>query len=337
MNPKVSIIIPVYNAEKYIEDCINSVLHQTFKDVEIILVDDGSTDNCPAICDKYAHNEDAITVIHQKNSGPSVARNEGLFIAKGEYIIFIDSDDFWLHEDDLATLLHHPALNDPSFVLLEFNRVRFIPSTNSFVKFPEFPPSLTIVQDTNNVIIELLKNGLFPMSPCTKLIKRDFLINNNITFIKGIISEDSPWYMEILRRSTRGIVFYNFYMYGNRSEIATSRSSTFSEKKIKDILWILEYDITKINESELPNEVKEALMSSLAYKYILIQVLSYSNIKQLNPLYIQKIKDYEWILKYDLHPKVKKVNILIKILGMPISMKLLNIYMNNRDAIKKHL
>ncbi len=92
--PEISIIVPVYNVEKYLRRCIDSILNQTFTDFELILVDDGSPDRCPAICDEYAADDNRIRVIHQVNAGQAAARNRALDIAKGEYISFVDSDDF---------------------------------------------------------------------------------------------------------------------------------------------------------------------------------------------------------------------------------------------------
>lgn len=93
---KVSVIIPLYNVEKYLSQCIDSIINQTYKDIEVILVDDGSTDKSPQICDQYTHVDDRIKVIHKDNGGQSSARNRGLEIATGDYISFVDSDD-WLH------------------------------------------------------------------------------------------------------------------------------------------------------------------------------------------------------------------------------------------------
>lgn len=93
MNDLISIIIPVYNVEKYLKDCLESVIMQTYPNLEIILVDDGATDNCPQICDEYAKKDKRIKVIHRENAGLSSARNSGIDIAKGEYIMFVDSDD----------------------------------------------------------------------------------------------------------------------------------------------------------------------------------------------------------------------------------------------------
>lgn len=94
MKPKVSIIVPIYNVESYLDRCIQSLLNQTLKEIEIILVDDGSPDNCPAMCDEYAKQDNRIKVIHKKNAGLGYARNSGLEMATGEYVAFVDSDDF---------------------------------------------------------------------------------------------------------------------------------------------------------------------------------------------------------------------------------------------------
>ena len=104
MAPKVSIIVPVYKVEKYLNRCVDSILAQTFTDFECILVDDGSPDGCPAICDEYAKKDNRIKVIHQENKGVSAARNAGLDMAKGEYILFVDSDD-WIDESTVQSLL----------------------------------------------------------------------------------------------------------------------------------------------------------------------------------------------------------------------------------------
>lgn len=92
--PQISVIMPVYKVEKYLRRCVESILHQTFSDLEVILVDDGSPDTCGAICDEYAGTDSRVKVIHQKNAGVSAARNSGISVASGEYVTFVDSDDF---------------------------------------------------------------------------------------------------------------------------------------------------------------------------------------------------------------------------------------------------
>ena len=114
---KFSIIIPVYKVEEYLEKCIKSVLNQTYKNFELILVDDGSPDKCPLICDNYAKIDSRVFVIHKQNGGVSSARNEGIKVAKGEYIWFVDSDDF-VEENSLEILSEY--INKTDTVLYVF-------------------------------------------------------------------------------------------------------------------------------------------------------------------------------------------------------------------------
>lgn len=108
--PKVSIIVPIYNVEKYLERCMNTLVNQTFKDIEIIMVDDGSPDNCPQLCDEYAKKDARIKVVHKKNGGLADARNAGLDVATGKYIAFVDSDDFV--KENMYENLYNIAINN---------------------------------------------------------------------------------------------------------------------------------------------------------------------------------------------------------------------------------
>jgi glycosyltransferase involved in cell wall biosynthesis len=106
--PKVSIIVPVYNAEKYLQECVESVLGQTLSDIELILVDDGSTDSSPTLCDQYAAQDRRVKVIHKPNGRAASARNAGLRVASGEYVAFVDADD-WISPDMYEKMLQTNA------------------------------------------------------------------------------------------------------------------------------------------------------------------------------------------------------------------------------------
>jgi len=121
-NPLVSVIIPVYRVEQYLHRCVDSVLAQTLKEIEVILVDDGSPDGCPRICDEYARQDPRVRVIHQRNGGLSSARNAGIHIATGTYIGFVDSDDYvarWMY----ARMLEMAVEHDVDFVMTDYIRV----------------------------------------------------------------------------------------------------------------------------------------------------------------------------------------------------------------------
>lgn len=122
MSELISIIVPVYNVQDYLEDCIESIIHQTYTNLEIILVDDGSPDDCPAICDRYAAQDSRIIVIHKENGGQSEARNAALDIATGDYILFVDSDD-WLDADACSILCKAINESHPQIICFSFCHV----------------------------------------------------------------------------------------------------------------------------------------------------------------------------------------------------------------------
>ena len=120
--PKVSIIVPVYNVEPYLRQCLDSILAQTFTDWECILVDDGSKDGSGAICDEYAEKDSRFRVVHQENKGSSAARNEGLSLSKGIYLSFIDSDD-WVENNYLERLLEIAELIIATWLFVPFTEI----------------------------------------------------------------------------------------------------------------------------------------------------------------------------------------------------------------------
>ena len=117
---KVSFIIPVYKVEKYLPQCVESILNQTYKNIEVLLVDDCSPDGCPALCDEYANKDSRVTVFHKLNGGLSDARNYGLEHAKGDYVVFMDSDDFWQKNTYLEELVEE-INNSPECDFIGFN------------------------------------------------------------------------------------------------------------------------------------------------------------------------------------------------------------------------
>ena len=197
---KVSVVVPIYNVEKYIGELIESLQKQTLKDIEIILVDDGSPDKSGAICDKYAKGDDRICVIHKKNGGVSAARNDGLAAAKGEYIIFCDSDD-WLPLDALEKLYNEGKRTDADIVigdvflskegnnqLAEFYKIPFVSSEKKFIK-------KLIQADIYKTYCPMPAAGgpAFGYGgPWNKAVRLSLLKDNNIFFdtrVKGIFDD----------------------------------------------------------------------------------------------------------------------------------------------------
>ena len=162
--PKLSVIVPVYNVEQYIHKCVDSILSQTYADFELVLVNDGSPDNCGKICDEYASKDNRVKVIHKKNGGVSEARNVGLDVATGEYISFIDPDD-WIDKDMYEQTIGYMDDNDLDIVCFDVEEVR---TNKSFVRYKyNGDKSFT----SHEALYEILIDGI-DNSPCNKIYKK---------------------------------------------------------------------------------------------------------------------------------------------------------------------
>lgn len=181
-NEMISIVVPIYNVEQYLKSCVDSILSQTYRNTEIILVDDGSPDNCPRICDEYAKKDERIRVIHQKNKGLSGARNTGIDNARGEYLIFVDSDDTIEHTM-VEELYGYALKNDCAMVACGRNYV-----------FEDGQIVCKITDEVNQVynfedaMYEMNTFTLFDMSAWAKIYKKELF--SNIRFPEGKLSED---------------------------------------------------------------------------------------------------------------------------------------------------
>jgi glycosyltransferase involved in cell wall biosynthesis len=320
----VSVIVPVYNVEKYLSQCLDSIIGQRFTDYyECILVDDGSTDCSGAICDKYARQYPQIKVIHKTNGGLSDARNAGLDEARGYYVIFIDSDDYWIDQNVLQNLVSLFQNQDDSCDFINFNRIKYYQNKNIFRKWARYSDEAIKENTKKDKIIALIRQGQFPMSACLKIIKKNFLIDNNIRFINGLTSEDIPWFFAALKCSKNFLLTNEFY-YINRKQVSTSISSTFSEKRYSDISLIVENTIIEIEREYFENnELKNALFSFVAYYYSMLMGMACFFNSGKRKIELQKLKEKKWLLQCNLHPKVRFISRILRITGFHITAYLL--------------
>lgn len=187
-NPLVSIIIPVYNVEKYLRQCIESVIAQTYQNLEIILIDDGSTDSSRKICDEYAGKYSFVSVMHQKNEGLSGARNKGLSLSSGEYVAFVDSDD-WISSDNIEKMVSQVLSERSDFIFSD--ALCFEESSKGYQIKQHYKRENAYSTDTGHkVFSELQKHKDFHCAVQMYLWKRSFLSKNSLTFYPGIIYED---------------------------------------------------------------------------------------------------------------------------------------------------
>lgn len=211
--PKFSIVVPIFKVEQYLERCIDSLVNQTLKDIEIILVDDGSPDRCPEICDNYAKQDRRIKVIHKKNGGVSAARNDGLNVAQGEYIIFCDSDD-WMELNACELLYNVGTVKNADVVVGDINRI----IGNKVIYNQYFADEFyyTEREDMNKLVMADIYQNYCHNPPKTstigyggpwnKAVRRQFLLENKICFDVSLLG----LYDDIL---------YTAYVYANMNSI----------------------------------------------------------------------------------------------------------------------
>lgn len=218
----ISIIVPIYNVEQYLEKCIDSIVNQTYTNLEIILVDDGSPDNCPAICDEWKKRDSRIRVIHKENGGLSDARNAGLAVATGEYLGFVDSDD-WIHKGMFSSLLKCMNENDSDIaacgVELVFEDGKKSMLTSDFVG----------VLSTEEALKSIINESLLKQPVWYKLYKRDVI--KNILFPLGKCNEDVFWsYQAIANANSVSIINDPLYFYRQREN--SIMGNNFSLKRL---------------------------------------------------------------------------------------------------------
>ena len=228
--PLISIIVPVYQVEKYLEKCINSIIAQTYKNLEIILVDDGSTDSCPAICDRFKEEDSRIKIIHQENGGLSLARNVGLEHATGDFIGFVDSDD-WIEPNmyevlmsalqetgaDIAVCDRQIETSDPKLISIDI--------TSCERKLYSSEEALRMIINKERFIYSYVWN---------KLYKRTILAN--IQFLNNTIYEDILWTPQVVG-NTKLLVCVDcpYYHYQSRAESLTHNNQNEVQRLLNKI------------------------------------------------------------------------------------------------------
>lgn len=325
---KISFIIPVYNVQKYIHQCVDSLLKQSYQNIEILLIDDGSTDSSSVICDEYSEKHEQVITFHKNNGGLSDARNYGLAKAKGDFVAFVDSDDYWSDEYQLQLLVDKVKEFNGAVDFLQFNIVEYLQLKNEYLKWPVFQDSILEECDKTEIINSLVSSSKIPMSACSKLIKRKFLIDNHIIFKKGIISEDIPWFLELLLRA-KYIRFVNNYVYVYRKNVLNSISSGFSDKKYSDLFFILSTETSKIEKTDSwTTEQKKTLLSFMAYEFSILLGLSFYYKKNDRKYKWKELKRFSYLLEHNVNPKVKKVSWLYNVFGIAFTSYVLHVYLN---------
>lgn len=289
-NIRLSFIVPVFNTEIYLEECIESILNQQVKKSEIILVDDGSTDRSPMICDQYALKYKSVHVVHKANGGISTARNVGLSVARGEYVCFVDSDDFFqtkfsnnfldicekenidiirgwygVYEDESGEYQYHP-----------FPHVSY---TNRVLSGYEFLEK-SVKECANEVV------------PWLGFFKKEYLAKYNLHFPEKIsYEEDQLFFLESLICDPSCKVYQSnieFYSYRKRVGSATK---TPTLKQIKDILFVVEKETKLLEKYKLPRKIRSAALKYICSSFYQLTSI-YGRLKKEDAMEVTKITPF---------------------------------------------
>ena len=221
-NIDISIIVPVYNVEKYLEKCLESLVNQTLKNIEIILVNDGSTDSSKNICERYVEKDKRVILVNQVNKGQSAARNKGIEIARGNYIGFVDSDDYI--ELDMYEILYEKLIQEDADITI--CQVNMVNSEGQVLSNNINKNKKGYIENGNDAIIRYLKNGRWGL--CDKLYKARFI--KNIKFLEGkSCGEDHLGIISILK-NTKKIVTIETYLYNYVMRENSTTTAGFSVK-----------------------------------------------------------------------------------------------------------
>ncbi|MFZ7267078.1 glycosyltransferase family 2 protein, partial [Avibacterium avium] len=223
--PIFSIIVPVYNVERYLNECLDSIISQSFTNYELLIIDDGSTDKSGHICDTYSIYKN-VKVFHKDNGGSSTARNYGIKKAIGEYILFIDSDDFWNDKFFLEKVNAKIEQFNPDLVIFGYEKLYEDGTTRKYI------PRMN--EDRTYDIVSVLKKDDFKICAWDKIVKRELIINNDMIFHQGVIGEDMEWCAKLYSFANKAFIFKNCpYMYRQRPGSITK---VISEKNVTDVM-----------------------------------------------------------------------------------------------------
>lgn len=263
----ISIIIPVYNKEKYLDECIKSVVNQDYKDIEIIIINDGSQDNSENIIKQWISKDSRIRYLTQENKGVASARNKGISMANGKYLFFLDADDL-LKENAILTLVNCAEQTEADIITANF----FEKIEDKIIKKPSFSNQLYSESDlyTTDVILEMfIINNRHMAMAGNKLYKTEFLKKHKITYFDGVIAEDRLFnLMCYVNKPVIQVVNKYTYVY---NILENSRSRTFSSKYYDESIALLNYFYDYLLEEskvERHNELFQLIILYDVYKII---------------------------------------------------------------------
>lgn len=283
VNPLVSVIIPVYKVEVYLDKCVQSVVDQIYTNLEIILVDDGSPDECPYMCEEWKRKDSRIKVVHQENRGLSGARNAGIREAKGDWLYFLDSDD-WIVSECIELMIEcvkkHPDV--------ELVQGGVLSNDDGFAKWLSIENKQNVPDYSNNsdwVNLMLLRQEILVVTAWNKLIRRDIVLYNNLFFEEGALNEDEMWsfllskFIKVVAICKKNTYYYNI----RKGSIIKNQDKVRANYPV-----ILEYLISYIGGKYKRREIVRIAQLILRFQQYNVTVEQRKRFRRIKILLIKK-------------------------------------------------
>lgn len=312
---KLSIIIPVYNVENYLDECVDSIVVQEEKNLEIILVDDGSTDNSGNACEQWAKRYEYIKVIHKRNGGLASARNAGLAIATGEFVLFIDSDDR-IAKGSIGAIRKNILETNSDIYFLSAKK--FYPDGNE-EPLDDYIKRETISGKSDvEVMKQVASMTRYPGSACTKAYRKYFLDSNNLWFpFDRRIAEDLGFTLRcLLTAKTFDVVENDFYMYRQNRQGSITSSSTAINKSFWNLVIFIQESIELLSDNRCPKSVKHKYaLGVVAYEYS-VALVHFCRVTDRYEEAYQFMEETKWLSKFLFSKRGKVISFMIKLIGV---------------------
>ena len=318
-----SIIIPVYNGAGYLEKCIESIDRQSCQDFEIIIVDDGSCDSSWKLALSLSEENKRIRCYRIAHSGAGAARNAGVIYAEGEYILFLDADDYWVDKKFLeklkAMILQHHT---------DVFMFRMVKVTEKGTVLKRYQKPLffhdNMVLKLEDVYSELVKDGQALASACNKCVRRSLLKRYAIAFKEDVMAEDIDWVIQLFSY-VRTICLLNIDVYAYTQHRTESRST--SKDGPNDLVSMIEHWSRLLNQGKVPHA--RAVAGLVAFEYGICM----GNHQLLSPEKRKIMRSHEYLLKYGLDQKTKLIYCFYRIVGYSLTCTFIRIYLFGRRLI----
>lgn len=312
---KFSVVIPVYKVEAYLDQCIESVLAQTYPYLEAVLVDDGSPDRSGIMCEEWAVKDRRVRVIHQQNGGLSAARNTGIRHATGDYVLFLDSDDWWENNTVLAAVAQQ--LERTPVDVVTFNYRKSFNGRPQPAYFDERLPS----SEKTESLAQIVRDDRWINGACNKALSRTMLMENDLFFRPGITSEDIDWTLRVAL-TAETFAFANICVFVYRQHSA-SISHTVAPKNVRMLCDNVRTCVRLLEAAQTAKA--EALTSYVAYQYAtLIYNASTLSGEDQKPL-MEDIRQMKGLLAYSDNSKVRLIYRCQCVFGLSTTMALLKL------------